>query len=171
MTFRRLGDSGLVVSAVGLGTNNFGMKLDLEQSRAVLDAALDAGITLIDTADSYGPGTSEETLSEALFPYPEGLVIGTKVGQSRPSRDEWRPLGRPEYIRQQAELSLRRLRLDRIDLFQLHRIDPKVDRDEQFAVLADLQREGKVRALGLSQVSVDEIVAADGFFAGRTVSL
>ena len=91
-------------------------------------------MNFIDTADSYGPGTSEEVLGEALFPYADGLVIGTKVGQTGPSRNEWRPLGRPEYIRQQCELSLRKLRLDRIDLYQRHRIDPKVPADEQFGV-------------------------------------
>lgn len=127
------------------------------QALAVARRAVDLGVTFIDTADSYGPGVNEELLAEALHPYPEGLVIGTKAGQSRPSAEEWVPLGRPEYLRQQCELSLRRLRLDRIDLFQLHRIDPKVPADEQFGALRQLQDEGKIRHIGLSEVTVEQL--------------
>jgi len=122
--------------------------------------AVALGVDFIDTADSYGPGVSEEILAEALYPYPNGLVIGTKAGQSRPSAAEWTPLGRPEYLRQQAELSLRRLRLDCIDLFTLHRIDPKVPAAEQFGALKRLQDEGKIRHIGLSEVTVEEIEEA-----------
>jgi pyridoxine 4-dehydrogenase len=127
---------------------------------ALVRRAVELGIDFIDTADSYGPGVSEEIIAEALHPYPEGLVIATKAGQSRPCAEEWVPLGRPEYLRQQAELSLRRLRLDCIDLFQLHRIDPLVPAAEQFGALKRLQEEGKVRHIGLSEVTVEQIVQA-----------
>jgi len=126
----------------------------------VAQRAVELGVTFIDTADAYGPGTNEEQLAEALHPYPEGLVIGTKAGQSRPSAREWKPLGRPEYLRQQCELSLRRLRLERIDLFQLHRIDPQVPEEEQFGALAQLQQEGKIRHIGLSEVTVEQLERA-----------
>jgi aryl-alcohol dehydrogenase-like predicted oxidoreductase len=127
---------------------------------ALARRARELGVDFIDTADSYGPGVGEEILAEALHPYPDGLVIATKAGQSRPSAKEWTPLGRPEYLRQQAELSLRRLRLDCIDLFQLHRIDPKVPAAEQFGALKRLQDEGKIRHIGLSEVTVAEIEEA-----------
>lgn len=142
------------------GPDVWGPPADPAAAHAVARRAVELGVNFIDTADSYGPGTSEETVADALFPYPEGLVIGTKVGQSRPSRHEWRPLGRPEYIRQQAELSLRRLRLDCVDLFQLHRIDPKVPAEEQFGALKQLQTEGKIRHIGLSEVTVAQIEQA-----------
>ena len=118
------------------------------------------GVDLIDTADSYGPEVSERLIFEALHPYPDGLVIATKAGLTRQGPGVWTPVGRPEYLRQQCELSLRRLGLERIDLFQLHRIDPKVPADEQFGLLADLVSEGKVKHVGLSQVSVAELEAA-----------
>ncbi|MUN35443.1 aldo/keto reductase [Actinomadura litoris] len=127
---------------------------------AVARRAVELGVTFIDTADSYALGANEELLAEALHPYPENLLIATKAGQSRPSASEWVPLGRPEYLRQQAELSLRRLRVERIDLYQLHRIDPKVPAADQFGALKGLQDEGKVRHIGLSEVSVAEIEAA-----------
>jgi aryl-alcohol dehydrogenase-like predicted oxidoreductase len=127
---------------------------------ALARRAVELGVNFVDTADSYGPGVSEEILAEALHPYPDDLVIATKAGQSRPSAAEWTPLGRPEYLRQQAELSLRRLRLDCIDLFQLHRIDPKVPAAEQFGALKRLQDEGKIRHIGLSEVTVPEIEQA-----------
>jgi pyridoxine 4-dehydrogenase len=122
--------------------------------------AVELGLNFIDTADSYGPGVSERILAEALYPYPDDLLIATKAGQSRPSRQEWRPLGRPEYLRQQAELSLQRLRIEIIDLFFLHRIDPQVPRADQFGALRQLQDEGKVRHIGLSEVTVDDIEEA-----------
>ena len=118
------------------------------------------GVDLIDTADSYGPEVSECLIFEALHPYPDDLVIATKAGLTRQGPGEWLPVGRPEYLRQQCELSLRRLGLERIDLFQLHRIDPKVPAAEQFGLLADLVAEGKVAHVGLSQVTVAELQAA-----------
>ena len=127
---------------------------------AVLRGAIELGINLIDTADSYGPYVSEELIREALHPYPKGLVIATKAGLARTGPSRWIPLGRPEYLRQECEMSLRRLGVERIDLFQLHRIDPKVPADDQFGVLRDLQKEGKIRYVGLSEVNVAEIEAA-----------
>ena len=127
---------------------------------AVLRGAIELGINLIDTADSYGPYVSEELIREALHPYPKGLVIATKAGLARTGPSRWIPLGRPEYLRQECEMSLRRLGVERIDLFQLHRIDPKVPADDQFGVLRDLQKEGKIRHVGLSEVNVAEIEAA-----------
>ena len=135
----------------------------------VVRRAVELGVDFIDTADSYGPNISEEIIAEALYPYPDGVRIATKVGFVRTGPDVWVPVGRPEYLRQQTELSLRKLKVDSLDLLQLHRIDPKVDRDEQFAVLRDLQQEGKVKALGLSQVSVEDLEAASKFFTVSTV--
>ncbi|MGH8879597.1 MAG: aldo/keto reductase, partial [Stackebrandtia sp.] len=120
---------------------------------AVARRAVDLGVTFIDTADSYCLGANEELLAEALSPYPEDLVIATKAGQSRPG-GRWVPLGRPEYLKQQAELSLRRLRLERIDLFQLHRIDPQVPFDDQIGALKDMRDAGMIRHIGLSEVGV-----------------
>ena len=135
----------------------------------VVRRAVELGVDFIDTADSYGPNISEEIIAEALYPYPDGVRIATKVGFVRTGPDAWVPVGRPEYLRQQTELALRKLKVDSLDLLQLHRIDPKVDRDEQFAVLRDLQQEGKVKALGLSQVSVEDLEAAGKFFTVSTV--
>ncbi|MCQ1954198.1 aldo/keto reductase [Arthrobacter sp. zg-Y238] len=135
----------------------------------VVRRAVELGVDFIDTADSYGPNISEEIIAEALYPYPDGVRIATKVGFVRTGPDVWVPVGRPEYLRQQTELSLRKLKVDSLDLLQLHRIDPKVDPEEQFAVLRDLQQEGKVKALGLSQVSVAELEAASKFFTVSTV--
>ena len=133
---------------------------DRRQCQAVLRRAVELGVDLIDTADSYGPEVSERIIFEALHPYPAGLVIATKAGLTRQGPGQWTPVGRPEYLRQQCELSLRRLGLDHIDLFQLHRIDPKVPAEEQFGLLAELRSEGKVRHVGLSQVGIEEIEAA-----------
>ncbi|MBG6182963.1 aryl-alcohol dehydrogenase-like predicted oxidoreductase [Arthrobacter sp. CAN_A214] len=135
----------------------------------VVRRAVELGVDFIDTADSYGPNISEEILAEALHPYPDGVRIATKVGFTRTGPNQWIPVGRPEYLRQQTELSLRKLKVDSLDLLQLHRIDPKVDAHEQFAVLRDLQQEGKVKALGLSEVSVDQLKAAEKFFTVSTV--
>ncbi|WP_406601529.1 aldo/keto reductase [Lentzea miocenica] len=132
---------------------------DPAAAHALARRAVDLGITFIDTADSYDLGRNEELLAEALHPYPDGVVVATKAGQCHPG-DEWIPLGRPEYLRQQAELSLRRLRVERIDLFQLHRIDPAVALADQIGALKQLQDEGKVRHVGLSEVSVEQIVEA-----------
>jgi aryl-alcohol dehydrogenase-like predicted oxidoreductase len=122
----------------------------------VLQRAVELGVNFIDTADSYGPHIAEHLIAEALYPYP-GLVIATKGGFERPGPNRWVENGRPEYLRRQLEGSLQRLRLDRIDLWQLHRIDPKVPADEQFGAMREFQREGLVRHVGLSEVSADEI--------------
>lgn len=133
---------------------------DRGAARKVLRSAVDLGVTHIDTADSYGLGDNEELIAEALHPYPSGLTIATKAGQSRPSRQAWVPLGRPEYLRQQAELSLRRLRVERLDLFYLHRVDPQVPFEDQIAVLAELRAEGKVAEVGLSEVTGVQLAEA-----------
>lgn len=142
------------------GPNVWGDPADRDGAIEVARRAVELGITFIDTADAYGPGSNEELLADALHPYADGVVIATKAGQSRPGPGKWKPLGRPEYLRQQAELSLRRLKLDRIELYQLHRIDPQVPAAEQFGVLKELQDEGKVRHLGLSEVTVAQIAEA-----------
>jgi aryl-alcohol dehydrogenase-like predicted oxidoreductase len=160
----------LRVHRLGFGTMRltgpgiWGPPKDRNEAIRVLRRAVDLGVDLIDTADSYGPYVAEELIRDALYPYPRGLVIATKAGLLRPgpsSEDEWPRLGRPEYLRQECEMSLRRLGVERIDLFQLHRIDPQVPADEQFGLLRDLQREGKVRHVGLSEVTVPEIEAAE----------
>lgn len=161
----RLGFGAMRITGDGV----WGEPADRETARAVVRRAVELGVTLIDTADSYGPDVSEEIIAEALHPYADDVVIATKAGLTRTGPGEWIPLGRAEYLRQQAEKSLRRLKVDALDLFQLHRIDPKVDQAEQFTVLKELQDEGKVKALGLSQVSVDEIKAAGEFFTVATV--
>ncbi len=152
----RLGYGAMQLTGPGV----WGEPADRAQAIAVLRRAVELGINLIDTADSYGPHISEELIREALHPYPKELVIATKAGLTRPGPSRWVPLGRPDYLRQQCELSLRRLGVERIDLFQLHRIDPKVPADDQFGVLRDLQKEGKIRHIGLSEVNVAEIEAA-----------
>jgi len=152
----RLGYGAMQLTGPGV----WGEPADREQAIAVLRRAVELGINLIDTADSYGPHVSEELIREALHPYPKGLVIATKAGLTRPAPSRWVPLGRPEYLRQQCEMSLRRLGVERIDLFQLHRIDPKVPADDQFGALRDLRKEGKIRHIGLSEVNVAEIEAA-----------
>ncbi|CAL9315765.1 aldo/keto reductase [Streptomyces sp. SudanB182_2057] len=126
----------------------------------LLRRAAELGVTLFDTADAYALGANEELLAEALHPYRDGVVIATKAGVLRPSPTEWITHGHPAYLRQQAELSLRRLRTDRIDLFQLHRIDPDYPLADQIGALKQLQEEGKVRHIGLSEVSVAELTAA-----------
>jgi pyridoxine 4-dehydrogenase len=152
----RLGYGAMQLTGPGV----WGEPADRAQAIAVLRRAVELGINLIDTADSYGPHVSEELIREALHPYPKGLAIATKAGLTRPGPSRWVPLGKPEYLRQQCEMSLRRLGVERIDLFQLHRIDPKVPADDQFGVLRDLQKEGKVRHIGLSEVNVAELEAA-----------
>jgi pyridoxine 4-dehydrogenase len=151
------------------GPGVWGGPADRAQAIAVLRRAVELGINLIDTADSYGPHVSEELIREALHPYPKGLVIATKAGLTRPGPSRWVPLGRPEYLRQECEMSLRRMGVERIDLFQLHRIDPKVPADDQFEALGDLQKEGKIRHVGLSEVNVAEIEAARRIVTVATV--
>lgn len=152
----RLGYGAMRITGDGI----WGEPADPDEAIRVLRRTLELGVTLIDTADSYGPEVSERLIAEALHPYPDDLVIATKAGFARTGPGQWVPVGRPEYLRQQCELSLRRLKVDAIDLFQLHRIDPQVPAEEQFGLLADLEAEGKVRHVGLSEVSVDNIEAA-----------
>ena len=152
----RLGYGAMRITGQGV----WGYPADQENAVAVLRRAVEAGTDFIDTADSYGPYVSEELIHRALHPYPNGLVIATKAGLVRTGPGEWHPVGRPEYLRQECEMSLRRLGVEQIALFQLHRIDPLVPADEQFGVLADLQREGKIAEIGLSEVGVEEIEAA-----------
>ena len=145
------------------GPGVWGEPEDREEALRTLKRLPELGVNLIDTADSYGPYVSEDLLREALHPY-DGLVVATKGGLTRHGPDVWPPVGRPEYLRQCVLMSLRRLQVDTIDLWQLHRIDPKVDRDEQFAEIAKMQDEGLIRHVGLSEVSVEEIRAAQRHF-------
>ncbi|MEA3211469.1 MAG: pyridoxine 4-dehydrogenase [Chthoniobacter sp.] len=151
----RLGFGSMRLTGKGV----WGEPDDRDECLAVLRRALELGITLIDTADSYGPFVSEELIADALHPYPENLLIATKAGLQRSGPDEWEPDGCPEYLRERCEGSLVRLKVDCIGLFQLHRIDPKVPLEDQIGVLLDLQREGKIRHIGLSEVNVGEIEA------------
>jgi aryl-alcohol dehydrogenase-like predicted oxidoreductase len=142
------------------GPGVWGPPRDHDEAIRVLRRAVDLGVDLIDTADSYGPFVADHLIREALHPYPEGLVIATKVGFTRQGPGRWVAVGRPEYLRQQAELNLRHLGLERLDLLQLHRIDPKVPLDEQVGELAALRAEGKIRHIGLSEVPVEHVEAA-----------
>lgn len=137
---------------------------DPAYARSVLKKCLELGINFIDTADAYGPATNEQQIREALHPYADGLIIATKGGLLRTGPNEWVPCGRPDYLKQSVEMSLRRLGVEQIDLWQLHRIDPTVPADDQFGILGDLQKQGKIRHLGLSQVSVEEIKQAAKHF-------
>lgn len=169
----RLGFGAMRITGPGI----WGEPADREVARQVVRRAVELGTDFIDTADAYGPNVSEEIIAEAIHSgdqqggaSPYGAVkIATKVGNTRQGPDQWTPVGRPEYLRQQVELILRRLKIDTIDLLQLHRVDPQVPADEQFEALASFQAEGKVRALGLSEVSVDEIKRAGDFFTVATV--
>lgn len=152
----RLGFGAMRITGEGV----WGEPKDPAEAKRVLRRAVDVGINLIDTADSYGPEVSERLIAEALYPYPKDLVIATKGGLTRAGPGLWAPVGRPEYLRQCVELSLRRLKLDCIDLYQLHRIDPKVPAAETLGALKELQKAGKIRHIGLSEVTVDEIKAA-----------
>jgi pyridoxine 4-dehydrogenase len=156
LTVHRLGFGAMRITGPGI----WGEPVDRDECIRVLRRSIELGVDFIDTADSYGPEVSESLIFEALHPYPEDLIIATKAGLTRQGPDQWLPVGRPEYLRQQCEMSLRRLGVEAIDLFQLHRIDAKVPADEQFGLLSDLVDEGKVRQVGLSEVSVDDIKAA-----------
>lgn len=142
------------------GEGVWGAPTDPDEAVRVLRRAVELGITFFDTADSYGPEVAEDLLRTALHPYADEVVIATKAGLTRQGPGIWTPVGRPAYLRQQCELSLRRLGVERIDLFQLHRIDPDVALEDQVGELSQLQAEGKIRHIGLSEVSVDEIEAA-----------
>jgi aryl-alcohol dehydrogenase-like predicted oxidoreductase len=156
LTVNRMGFGAMRLTGPGI----IGEPADRAESRRVLRRAVELGVNFIDTADSYGPAVSEEIIAEALHPYPKGLVIATKGGLERPGPNQWTPNGRPEYLRAACEQSLRRLRLERIDLYQLHRIDSDVPEADQFGVLEDLRREGKIFLVGLSEVGVEEIERA-----------
>src|SRR5277367_2312348 len=149
----RLGFGAMRITGKGI----WGEPQDRGEAIRVLRRAVALGINFIDTADSYGPAVSEEIIAEALYPYPKGLVIATKAGFERPGPNKWVTNGRPEHLRAACEGSLKRLRLDRIELFQLHRIDPKVPADDQLGALQNLQSEGKINHIGLSEVSVKDI--------------
>jgi aryl-alcohol dehydrogenase-like predicted oxidoreductase len=156
----RLGFGAMRITGNGV----WGPPKDHDESLAVLRRAIELGVNLIDTAESYGPHVSEELIAEALHPYPKGLVIATKGGLERTGPNQWPVNGRPERLRQGLEGSLRRLRLERIDLWQLHRIDPNVPEADQFGIIREFQREGKIRHAGLSEVTVEEIERARKFF-------
>jgi pyridoxine 4-dehydrogenase len=153
LTVNRLGFGAMRITGQGV----WGEPKNPEEARAVLRRAIELGVNFIDTADSYGPEVSERLIGETLYPYPKDLVIATKGGLTRQGPNKWQPVGRPEYLQQQVEMSLRRLRLERIDLYQLHRIDPKVPAEESLGALKDLQQQGKIRHIGLSEVSPAEI--------------
>jgi pyridoxine 4-dehydrogenase len=149
----RLGYGAMRITGQGI----WGEPKDRAEAIRVLRRAVELEINFIDTADSYGPHVSEEIIAEALHPYPAGLVIATKGGFDRPGPNQWVENGTPEHLRSACEGSLRRLRLDRIDLYQLHRIDPKVPADDQLGTLKDLQAQGKIKHIGLSEVNVGQI--------------
>ncbi|MYW66347.1 oxidoreductase [Streptomyces sp. SID8379] len=153
--------TGAPADRSGAGAPIWRAPTDRDAAVALLRRAADLGVTLFDTADAYALGANEELIAEALHPYRDGVTIATKVGVVRPSVGEWVPLGHPAYLRQQAELALRRLKSDRIDLLQLHRIDPEYPLEEQIGALRQLQEEGKVRHIGLSEVSVEQVTAAE----------
>jgi aryl-alcohol dehydrogenase-like predicted oxidoreductase len=160
----RLGDFTVNRMAFGAmritGPGIWGEPADREGAKAVLRRTLELGVNLIDTAASYGPAVSEELIAETLHPYPAGLVIATKGGLTRPGPGEWQRDGRPETLRESLEGSLRRLRLERIDVYQLHSVDPRVPIEESVGALAELQQEGKIRHVGLSNVDTRQLAAA-----------
>jgi aryl-alcohol dehydrogenase-like predicted oxidoreductase len=165
MTVHRLGFGAMRVTGPGI----WGPPQDLAEAKRTLKRLPELGIDFIDTADAYGPDVSEDLLAEVLSPYPKGMVIATKGGLTRQGPESWLPVGRPEYLQQCAAMSARRLKVERIDLWQLHRIDAKVPRDEQFDCIAQLQKKGIIRHAGLSEVSVEEIQAASKHFKVATV--
>jgi pyridoxine 4-dehydrogenase len=152
----RLGFGAMRLTGEGI----WGWPPDRENARKVLRRAVELGVNLIDTADAYGPETDELLIAEALYPYPKGFVIATKGGNTRPSRNQWVPDGRPEYLKQCVDKSLKRLKLQRIDLYQLHRIDPKVPMEDSLGALKEAQSAGKIRHIGLSEVSPEEVERA-----------
>jgi len=160
----RLGFGAMRITGKGI----WGDPPDREEALRVLRRLPEIDINFIDTADSYGPFVSEDLIREALHPY-NGIVVATKGGLTRHGPDKWYPVGRPEYLRQCVLMSMRRLGVERIDLWQLHRIDRKTDRDAQFKVIADMQREGLIRHVGLSEVSIEEIEAARQYFPVASV--
>ena len=156
LSVNRLGYGAMRITGPGV----WGEPKDREAAKAVLRKCVELGVNFIDTADSYGPDVSEHLIAEALHPYASDLVIATKGGLTRQGPNKWLPVGRPEYLKQQVEMSLRFLKVDRIDLYQLHRIDPKVPVAESLGALKDLQKQGKIRHIGLSEVTAAEIEEA-----------
>src|SRR5436309_6268640 len=156
LSVNRLGFGAMRIT----GYRIWGWPKDRDEARRVLKRAVELGVNLIDTADAYGPQTSELLIAEALHPYPKGLVIATKGGNTRPGPNQWVPNGRPEYLKQCVDGSLKRLRLERIDLWQLHRIDPKVPVEESLGAIKEMRDAGKIRHVGLSEVSPDDIARA-----------
>jgi pyridoxine 4-dehydrogenase len=152
----RLGFGAMRITGKGI----WGEPPSREAAKAVLRRAVELGVNFIDTADSYGPAVSEPIIGEALSPYPKGVVIATKAGLVRTGPDQWHAVGRPEYLAQEVEMSLRYLQVERIDLWQLHRIDPRVPVEDSLGAIKRLQKEGKIRHVGLSEVSVDQIKQA-----------
>lgn len=161
----RLGFGAMRITGKGI----WGPPRDRKEAINVVRRAVDLGVDLVDTADSYGPHVSEEIVAEALYPYPKGLVIATKGGLERPGPDQWDMNGRPAHLRKACEGSLKRLRLDRIDLYQLHRIDPKVPAEDQIGTMRDLHQEGKIAHVGLSEVGIGELEMARGIVPIVTV--
>lgn len=153
LTINRMGFGAMRITGKGI----WGDPADPEGAKRLLRRVVELGINFIDTADSYGPEVSERLIAEALSPYPAGLVIATKGGLTRQGPDRWTAVGRAEYLRQCVEMSLRRLKVERIDLYQLHRIDPKVPVEESLGELKAMQQEGKIRHIGLSEISVAEL--------------
>lgn len=165
LTVHRLGFGAMRITGEGV----WGEPEDPDEAKAVLRRAVELGVNLIDTADSYGPEVSENLIREALHPYPDDLVIATKGGHTRPGPGEWEPDGRPEHLREACEGSLRRLGVDAIDLYQLHTVDPKVPYEESMGALKRLREEGKIREIGISNVDSDQLETARGMVRVVTV--
>jgi pyridoxine 4-dehydrogenase len=165
LSVHRLGFGAMRITGPGV----WGPPEDEKEALAVLRRAVELGVDLIDTAESYGPKVSEDLIARALHPYPAGLVIATKGGFDRTGPNKWVVNCRPERLAEELQGSLERLRLDRIDLYQLHRIDADVPEDEQFGFLRDAQRAGRIRHIGLSEVTVEQIERARKFFPVTTV--
>ena len=165
LVVHRLGFGAMQLTGPGI----WGEPANREECVRVLRRAVELGVDLIDTADSYGPYVSEELIRTALRPYPDNLVIATKAGLVRTGPGQWHPVGRPKYLRQECEMSLRRLGLEQIPLLQLHRVDPEVPLEDQVGELVSLQAEGKIRLIGLSNASVDQVKAARAIAAVATV--
>ena len=161
----RLGFGAMRLTGEGI----WGWPPDRENALKVLRRAVELGANLIDTADAYGPETDELLIAEALYPYPKGLVIATKGGNTRPGPNQWVPDGRPEYLKQCVDKSLKRLKLERIDLYQLHRVDPKVPMEDSLGALKEMQSAGKIRHIGLSEVSPEQVERAQKIVPIATV--